>query len=145
MAGVDGPHTVPQWLIEHFQDPQKIVVGSLMKTPGLNHDEILALTTFMLAQQQRDLPRSYLSPAYHSALSLEDRPSASGEELYGRFCELAIPARLVATTSSTKIHAGHSLHSVSGGCRLCISRQYNQRRPCTLMPVGLGTRVGWQM
>lgn len=87
MAGVEGPHTVPQWLIEHFRDPQKIVAGSQMKTPGLNHDEILALTTFMLAQQQRDLPRSYLSPAFHAALSLEDRPSdLSGEDLYGRFC-----------------------------------------------------------
>lgn len=87
MAAIDGPHTVPQWLIEHFQDPQKIVAGSQMKTPGLNHDEILALTTFMLAQQQRDLPRSYLSPAYHAALSMTDRPSdLSGEELYGRFC-----------------------------------------------------------
>lgn len=88
MATIQGPHTVPQWLIEHFQDPQKIVVGSQMKTPGLNHDEIIALTTFMLAQQQRDLPRSYLSPAYHAALSLNDRPTdLSGEELYGRFCE----------------------------------------------------------
>lgn len=87
MAAIEGPHTVPQWLIEHFRDPQKIVVGSRMKTPGLNHDEIEALTIFMLAQQQRDLPRSYLSPAYHAALSLEDRPSdLSGEELYGRFC-----------------------------------------------------------
>ena len=88
MAAVEGPHTVSQWLIEHFQDPQKIVAGSKMKTPGLNHDEILALTTFMLAQQQRDLPRSYLSPAYHAALSLKDRPTdLSGEELYGRFCQ----------------------------------------------------------
>lgn len=87
MAAIEGPHTVPQWLIEHFQDPQKIVAGSQMKTPGLSHDEIQALTTFMLAQQQRDLPRSYLSPSYHAALSLKDRPSdLSGEELYGRFC-----------------------------------------------------------
>lgn len=87
MASVEGPHTVAQWLTEHFQDPQKIVAGSQMKTPGLNHDEILALTTFMLAQQERDFPRSYISPAYHAALSLQDRPSdLSGEELYGRFC-----------------------------------------------------------
>jgi mono/diheme cytochrome c family protein len=87
MAGVDGPHTVPQWLMEHFRDPQKIVPGSQMKTPGLNHAEIVALTTFMLAQQQRDLPRSYISPAYHAALSLKDRPSdMSGLELYSRFC-----------------------------------------------------------
>ncbi len=88
MAAVDGLHTVPQWVIEHFRDPQKIVAGSQMKTPGLNHDEILALTTFMLAQQQRDLPRSYLSPAYHAALSLKDRPTdLNGESLYNRFCE----------------------------------------------------------
>jgi mono/diheme cytochrome c family protein len=87
MAGVDGPHTVPQWLIEHFRDPQKIVAGSQMKTPGLNHDEILALTTFMLAQQPRDLPRSYLSPAYHAALALKDRPSDwTGAQLYAQFC-----------------------------------------------------------
>jgi len=87
MARVEGPHTVPQWLIEHFRDPQEVVVGSQMKTPGLNHDEIIALTSFMLAQQQRDLPRSYLSPAFHAALSLKDRPSdLGGERLYNRFC-----------------------------------------------------------
>ena len=87
MAHVEGSHTLPQWLVEHFGDPQDIVAGSQMRNPGLSHDEITALTVYMLSLQQRDLPRSYLSPAFHASLAEQARPTTlTGEELYQRFC-----------------------------------------------------------
>lgn len=87
MAAVEGPHTVPQWLFEHFRDPQQIVPGSQMNMSGLSDKEALALTTFMLAQQRRDLPRSYLSRDYLLALSKSTEPEAlTGAEIYTRFC-----------------------------------------------------------
>lgn len=87
MAGVEGPHTVPQWLIEHFADPQKIVAGSLMRNPGLSYDETLALTTYMLSLQERDLPRSYVTPALNASMAERGKPSdLTGEELYNRYC-----------------------------------------------------------
>lgn len=87
MTYVDGPHTVPQWLIEHFADPQRIVAGSLMRNPGLSYDETLALTTYMLSLQERDLPRSFISPALNASLAERAEPSnLTGEQLYNRYC-----------------------------------------------------------
>lgn len=87
MAAVEGPHTLPQWLVEHFNSPQAVVAGSQMPNPGLSYDETIAMTTFMLSLQERDLPRSYLSPAFFESLAERARPSSlTGEELYGRFC-----------------------------------------------------------
>ncbi len=87
MANVAGPHTVPEWLMEHFADPQKIVAGSQMRNPGLSYDETRALTTYVLSLQERDLPRSYISPALNALLAERNNPSElSGEQLYNRFC-----------------------------------------------------------
>jgi mono/diheme cytochrome c family protein len=87
MAGVKGPLTLPQWLIEHFDNPQGIVAGSQMKTPGLSYEETRDLTAFMLAQQERDLPQSYLSADFYARLSTQGNPSGlSGAELYTRYC-----------------------------------------------------------
>jgi cytochrome c oxidase cbb3-type subunit 3 len=87
MAHVEGPHTLPQWLIEHFNDPQVVVTGSQMRNPGLSFEETMALTAYMLSLQQRDLPRSYISPAFHATLAEQTQPSdLTGEQLYGRFC-----------------------------------------------------------
>jgi mono/diheme cytochrome c family protein len=87
MAHVEGSHTLPQWLVEHFNTPQAIVAGSQMRNPGLSFEETGALTTFVLSLQERDLPRSYLSPAFHKSLAeAASPPLITGEELYGRFC-----------------------------------------------------------
>lgn len=87
MAGVQGPRTLPQWLIEHFRDPQGVVAGSQMKPPQLSEEEITQLTTYMLSLQVRDLPQTYLSPAKHLEIYKKTHPDPlSGEELYNRYC-----------------------------------------------------------
>jgi mono/diheme cytochrome c family protein len=85
---VQGPHTLAQWLIEHFDDPRQVVAGSQMPTPGLSRDERTALTAFLLSLQQRDLPKSYLSPLKHLALYRVQHPEPrSGDQLYADLCQ----------------------------------------------------------
>lgn len=87
MARIDGPATLPQWLMQHFEDPQKVVVGSQMPPPRLSRDESRALTVYMLSLQNRDLPRTYLSPEKHLEFYRQAHPDPlSGAELYSRFC-----------------------------------------------------------
>lgn len=87
MTNVAGPHTLPEWLSQHFDNPQKIVAGSLMKPPQLSAEENEALTTYMLSLQSRDLPRTYLSPGKHLEYYKEANPDPeTGEETYNRYC-----------------------------------------------------------
>ena len=84
---LEGPRTLPQWLLEHFEDPQKLVAGSQMRPPRLSEEELEALTVYMLSLQQRDLKGQYLSPAKHLELYKKAHPDPmTGEALYGRFC-----------------------------------------------------------
>jgi mono/diheme cytochrome c family protein len=86
-GGVRGPHTLPQWLLEHFADPQAVVDGSRMPTPGLSREEATALTTYVLSLQVRDLPRSYLSPEKHLEIYRRAHPEPQpAAELYARLC-----------------------------------------------------------
>lgn len=87
MAHVRGPHTLAQWLKEHFEDPQKVVAESQMPPPQLLPEENEALTIYMLSLQSRDLPESYISPqkhldAYQSAYPAEK----TGEQLFTQYC-----------------------------------------------------------
>lgn len=87
MAQIEGTHTLPQWLIEHFRDPQKVVANSQMKPPQLDDTEITALTTYMLSLQGRDIPRSYLTSGKLMELYMQENPEPfSGQELYDRYC-----------------------------------------------------------
>lgn len=87
MANLQGPHTIPEWILEHFADPQSIVPGSRMPTPGLSRIQATALTTYLLSLQQRDLPGSYLTPDKHLAVYAQAKPEPmSGQELFSRFC-----------------------------------------------------------
>ena len=87
MANVKGERTLPQWLKEHFEDPQKIVPGSLMIPPQLTQAENEALTAYMLSLQATNLPHSYLSPEKHLQMYKQANPDPlSGEQLYTKFC-----------------------------------------------------------
>lgn len=87
MAGIRGERTQPQWLMEHFEDPQRVVDGSQMKGPQLSPDENEALTIYMLSLQGRDLPESYISADKHLEYYQRANPEPlTGEQLYGRFC-----------------------------------------------------------
>jgi len=87
MAHVDGPRTLPQWLKEHFDDPQKIVADSQMKPPQLTPEENEALTIYMLSLQGLDLPDSYISPRKHlETYQIAFPAERSGEELFKQYC-----------------------------------------------------------
>ncbi len=87
MTHVEGPHTVAQWLTEHFEDPQRIVPESQMKQPQLSYHETQALTLYMLSLGDRGLPVSVLAPSKHNSLYQQSGPlNMTGEELYERFC-----------------------------------------------------------
>ncbi|MFH0794204.1 MAG: c-type cytochrome [bacterium] len=87
MTHLTGDKTLPNWLTQHFDDPQKIVPGSLMRPPQLSREENEALTIYMLSLQNRDLPKSYLSPAKHLEYFKKARPDAmTGEQLFNRYC-----------------------------------------------------------
>lgn len=87
MAAIEGEHTLPQWLLEHFADPQAVVAGSQMYPPRLSPDDAEALTIYMLSLQNIDLPESYLSAGKHLELYKRANPDPlSGEQLFGRFC-----------------------------------------------------------
>ncbi len=87
MAHIEGPHTLPQWLQEHFDDPQRAVPGSQMKPPHLTPAENRALTVYMLSLQDRDLPRTYLSPGRHLEYYKRAFPEPrTAEDLFAEYC-----------------------------------------------------------
>ncbi|MFO0841412.1 MAG: c-type cytochrome [Gemmataceae bacterium] len=87
MGHVDGERTVVNWLKQHFDQPQKVVAGSQMRPPRLTPAENVALTTYMLSLQRRDLPETYIAPDRIASLdqSLHHK-EVRGEALYNRFC-----------------------------------------------------------
>jgi mono/diheme cytochrome c family protein len=87
MTSIKGEHTLPEWLKEHFEDPQRVIPGSLMKPSDLVDEEVEALTIYMLSLQGIDFPSSYLTPKKHLALYERVFPGEiSGEMLFTRFC-----------------------------------------------------------
>jgi mono/diheme cytochrome c family protein len=81
------PHTTWNWQQVHFQDPGGIVPASQMKNPALSAPQALALTVYMLAQRQRDVPESYLAPdkLEEKVRRLHPQP-LTGEQVYHQFC-----------------------------------------------------------
>ena len=75
---VEGPHTLAQWLGEHFTEPRQVTPGfrkeelppgeeevypTFMPNYGLSDDEALALTIYMLSLTGKNLPATYVIPA----------------------------------------------------------------------------------
>ena len=81
------PHTTWNWHKAHFRDPAGIVPASQMKNPALSGPQVLALTVYMLAQRQRDVPESYLAPdkLEEKVRRLHPQP-LSGEQVYHQYC-----------------------------------------------------------
>ena len=81
------PHTTWNWHEAHFRDPAGIVPASQMKNPALSGPQVLALTVYMLAQRQRDVPESYLAPdkLEEKVRRLHPVP-LSGEQVYHQYC-----------------------------------------------------------
>ena len=81
------PHTTWNWHEAHFRDPAGIVASSQMKNPALAEPQVLALTVYMLAQRQRDVPESYLAPdkLEEKVRRLHPQP-LTGEQVYHQYC-----------------------------------------------------------
>jgi mono/diheme cytochrome c family protein len=88
MTFIQGEHNLPQWLLEHFDDPQRVVAKSQMPPPQLSPDEAEALVVFLLSLQKgKDLPGRYITPAKHLEMYQQAHPDPlSGEQLYRRYC-----------------------------------------------------------
>jgi cbb3-type cytochrome c oxidase subunit III len=82
---VKGEHTVPNWLREHFLDPQKVAPGSQMMTFEFPQDDMEALITFTMGLFTPKLPIKY-----YSAQTVWDlkshRPGLKGHEAFALFC-----------------------------------------------------------
>jgi cytochrome c oxidase cbb3-type subunit 3 len=81
------PHSTWNWHEAHFRDPGRIVAGSQMKNPALSEPQVLAMTVYMLAQRQRDVPESYLAPdkLEEKVRRLHPQP-LTGEQVYHQYC-----------------------------------------------------------
>jgi len=82
---VSGEQTVPNWLKEHFKDPEMVSPGSQMLDFNLPEEELDALTTFVMGLTRLDIPFSYFSVDLLLELSGE-RVELSGKNIYGRTC-----------------------------------------------------------
>jgi cbb3-type cytochrome c oxidase subunit III len=87
MANLEPPHTAWRWHQAHFRDPGAVVADSQMTNPTVTNREALALTVYMLALWERDVPESYLAPdkieqKFH-AMNPAPLPAA---EVYQEYC-----------------------------------------------------------
>jgi len=146
MAGVVGEFTLPNWLAQHFADPQKVVAGSQMRPPHLTTQENLALTTYMLSLDNRDLPETYV-PADRIAAKNRDlfHKEVDGATLFRNYC---------ANCHSDGSYAAWDKHFVrfmpavrGAGLRAVADRNFlvstiKEGRPGTLMPAWKKTSGG---
>lgn len=84
---IEDEHTVPNWLLEHFLNPQKVSGISEMPPIRLEPDEMDALITFVMGLHVPKYPSEYYS--------LDEigefrglRPQLSGQEAYNLICKV---------------------------------------------------------
>lgn len=138
MAHVNGEHTLPNWLAQHFEDPQKIVQNSQMRPPHLTKQEEQALTIYMLSLRDRDYPRSYMPEDRVTDLSNRiNHPELDGIRLFTLYCA---NCHSNGTYSSWDGFFNRFMPAVRGpGLRAIADDAYLQAaiekgRPGTLMP-----------
>jgi cbb3-type cytochrome c oxidase subunit III len=87
MTNLRPPYTTSRWHLAHFSDPGGVISNTLMRNPTVTERQALALTVYMLALWQRDVPASYLSPdkIEEKARALHPAP-LSGEQVYRQYC-----------------------------------------------------------
>jgi mono/diheme cytochrome c family protein len=81
-AHVEGDHTVFQWMVEHFQEPERISPNTLMPELELDDEEAAALALYMMSLHHKGLPAAYTPDS--------DRRSGkpvTGRELYAMYCK----------------------------------------------------------
>jgi mono/diheme cytochrome c family protein len=138
MGGVLGEYTLPNWLAQHFADPQKVVAGSQMRPPHLTTEENLALTTYMLSLSNRDLPQTYV-PADRIALQNRDlfHKEMDGATLFRNYCANCHSDGSFAAWDKFFVRFMPAVRGL--GLRATADRQFivtaiKEGRPGTLMP-----------
>ncbi len=97
---IDGPHTLANWMYEHFKDPQHTTPGfrkeelppgeeeifpSPMPNYGFTDEEARALTIYMLSLTDEHLPSNYVVPAPPEAAPVFASAVEAGREVFQRF------------------------------------------------------------
>ena len=90
-AKMTPPFTTWRWHRKHFRDPGAVVADTDMPNPTVTEREALALTVYMLALWERDVPESYLAPdkieqKYRSLDPELHTGEQAGEQLYREYC-----------------------------------------------------------
>jgi mono/diheme cytochrome c family protein len=132
------PHTTWNWHEAHFRDPGGVVAGSQMKNPALSSQETLALTVYMLAQRQRDVPESYLAPdkLEEKVRRLHPQPQ-TGEQIYHQYCFACHDEGSFGRWDKTFKRFIPAIRGVSlqaTAARTYLETQITQGRPGTQMP-----------
>jgi cytochrome c oxidase cbb3-type subunit 3 len=86
-SNVKGPHTLDNWLKEHFRNPAEIVPGSAMPQLGLTEEQIEHLTFYMLSLRRGNFAESLWPRDRIRAERFGAREFATdGATIYGTFC-----------------------------------------------------------
>lgn len=81
VAHLEEPHTVEHWQEAHLKDPQAIVEGSEMRDYGLNDEDTVALSVYLMSLRDIRVPDRMV----HSRDSL-NRDNPDGKLIYQRYC-----------------------------------------------------------
>jgi mono/diheme cytochrome c family protein len=147
MVNVKLPHTAANWHLAHFRDPGGVVAGSQMKNMNLTPLQNQALTVYMLALRQRDVPESYLAPdkidAKYRALH---RAPMAGEQVYKQYCFACHGNGTYGRWDKT---FKRFIPAIRGAGLAAASREYLETniakgRPGTVMPAWEHTAGGLQ-
>ncbi len=86
-ANIEDEHTVQNWLLEHFLNPQKVSGQSEMPAIDLSADDMDALITFVMGLHSPKYPAEYYALAALSEFKGQ-RPTYEGKETYDIFCSV---------------------------------------------------------
>ncbi len=87
MTGVKGPHTLANWIKEHFEAPQRVVAGSKMPALMLTNQQVESLTLYLLSLRLSKVPEAFWPRDRARAVILKEREFATdGASLFGVYC-----------------------------------------------------------
>ncbi len=82
---VNGERTIPNWLEQHFLNPQEVAPGSLMPKNEFSAADMNAVVTFMMSLYPHQLPTQYYALDYIDEFK-KGRKRLNGKEIYGLYC-----------------------------------------------------------
>jgi cytochrome c len=86
-TGVDGEHTLVNYMRRHFLDPGGVVPGSLMPAQAATVEEADLLTSYVLFLRAREFPPEFLPKSrLRSSLLGEKPPPLTGSQTFKAYC-----------------------------------------------------------